>query len=81
MFDLDGDAIVVLTYGTRADWFQNALAGPASLENDDGLRPIESVDLVDRRAAGRALPRLVRIALRLLTVRDLARLSLGERQR
>jgi len=79
-FDLDGDTVVVLTYGTQADWFRNALAGAASLETARCTSTIRSIERVGRDIARPALPRFVRAALRVMTVRDFARMSLAEQQ-
>ena len=77
MFDLDGDALVALTYGPRADWFRNVSVGDATLENDAGVRHIEAIERVGRDVAWPALPWFVRGALRVLTVHDFARLRIA----
>lgn len=77
VFRLDGDLVVALTYGMRADWIQNVLVGPASIETDGSVTPIGRVEVVGRATAWRALPWFVRSALRLLRVRDFARLALA----
>lgn len=75
LFPLDGDHIVVLTYGTRADWFQNALAAESAVEHHGERRSITQIRRVGRHVVWPALPRLVRVGLRVLTVRDFARLT------
>lgn len=78
LFRLDGGAIVSLTYGPRADWSQNVLAGGGTIEDASGLRPIRSARIVDRTVAWPALPLVVRGALRLLRVRHFLSLSFDE---
>jgi deazaflavin-dependent oxidoreductase (nitroreductase family) len=75
VFDLDGDLIVALTYGPTADWIRNVLAGPARLVRRGATMEIVDVVVVGRETAWRALPRFVRAALRVLQVREFARLS------
>lgn len=76
----DGDDVLVaLTYGPDADWFRNVLAGPAHLEQRRAIAPIRSVEVVGRVDAWPAIPRIVRGALRVLGVRDFARLRVGPR--
>ena len=75
VFTAGTDLYVVLTYGTRADWFQNVQAGGGSLETASGThRTIGRVDIVRPADAGAAMPWFVRAALRILTVRDVARI-------
>lgn len=72
-FDLDapGDRVVVaLTYGPGADWVRNVVAGPARIDLGHGERVIVSVGQVGRETAWPALPRTVRVALRILRVHD-----------
>ena len=70
-----GDELfVVLTYGTRADWFKNAQANGGSLVTSTGTRSILRVERVGRDVASPILPWFVRIALRILTVHDVARI-------
>ena len=76
VFRLDGELIVALTYGLRADWIQNVLVGTASIETGGVTTPIERVEIVGRSTAWPALPWFVRSALRLLRVRDFAHLAL-----
>ncbi|MGI9597620.1 MAG: nitroreductase family deazaflavin-dependent oxidoreductase [Acidimicrobiales bacterium] len=75
LFELDGDAIVALTYGSSADWLRNVLAGGGTVENVSGWRPIDSAVIVDRAVAWPALPRPVKGALRILGVHQFLRLS------
>ena len=78
LFTLDDrQAIVSLTYGPSADWVQNVLAGSGSLEDRSGYREIESAKIVDSEVAWPALPRVVRVAVGLIRVRDYMLLSLG----
>lgn len=65
-------ALIVLTYGTRADWFQNVLAADAHLETRHTRSTISEVDVTDRDKASPWLPWFVRIALRVLRVHDVA---------
>lgn len=69
------EVIAALTYGPRADWFQNALAGEALLETKSGTSLITRIEVIDRVTAWPALPMFVRLALRLLRVHHFARLS------
>ncbi|MEM8903801.1 MAG: nitroreductase/quinone reductase family protein [Actinomycetota bacterium] len=73
------DLLVVLTYGTRADWLRNALAGPAGIERSGSIAPIERIEVLRRDDVRHALPPVVTFALRLLTIRDVARLSTSDR--
>ena len=67
----DPDSLLVaLTYGPRADWVQNVLAGGGTIEAGPSTRYILSAEHVGRAAAWPHLPRIVRIALRLLRVHD-----------
>lgn len=75
VFALEADVIAALTYGTRADWFKNVQAGGGSLETSTGTQTIERVERVGRDVAWPVLPWFVRIALRILTVHDFARIS------
>ncbi len=76
VFDLHGDVIVALTYGRRADWIRNVLVGDAALERSGRQQPIASARVVGRAEVWPALPWFVRLALRVLGVREFARLSL-----
>jgi deazaflavin-dependent oxidoreductase (nitroreductase family) len=78
VFDLHGRPLVVLTYGERADWLQNLRAAPGRLERADRVVAIAHVDVVDRQEAWPALPRFVRLVLRLLRVQDFALLHIGD---
>jgi len=77
VFELDGDLIVALTYGPSADWIRNVSAGPASVERRGRERPVLGVAIVGRDVAWPALPSFVRLALRVLRVREFARLIVG----
>ncbi len=82
LFRLDGhQAIVSLTYGPSADWVQNVLAEPGTLEDRSGRRTIESATLVGREVAWPALPRVVRIAVRALRVHRYLLLSTSPSER
>ncbi len=72
VFDADGKLIVALTYGPGADWFRNVRAGGGTIETRDGPIPIREVTLVGRELAWPRLPRLIRLALRVLRVTDFA---------
>lgn len=76
LFDLGTASIVALTYGPTADWSQNVLVGGGAIEDRTGLRRIENAEVVDRSVAWPALPIVVRVALRILRVRDFMRLEL-----
>lgn len=73
----EGQALVVLTYGPKADWFQNVLRGNARVETKATSLLITAVDVVDRVGAWPSLPWFVRLALRVLRVHDFARLTLA----
>ncbi len=77
LFGAGDTVLVVLTYGLAADWIRNVLGSGGSIETEDGVRPIDRVEIVDRGEVAAALPRTVRAALRILTVRDVARFALG----
>ena len=69
--------IVALTYGPSADWVRNVQSGPATLDlGAEGVRSIDSIELVGRDTAWPSLPGFVRVALRMLSVRDFASLTL-----
>lgn len=74
VFDLDGDVIVALTYGPSADWVQNVRAGPAHLVRRGTSLTVVATTMVGRETAWPALPAIARGALRILRVRDFARL-------
>jgi deazaflavin-dependent oxidoreductase (nitroreductase family) len=76
-FGGDESVVVALTYGVDADWAQNVLSGPATLELRGRVRRIVAADLIGRDETWSTLPRLVRGALRVLRVRDFLRLSLS----
>lgn len=76
-FPLDESVIVSLTYGQSADWVQNVLAGPAELEDRSGTRRIVGSTIVGRAVALPALPRPVRLSVRLLRVEHFVQLSFG----
>lgn len=76
-FGDDRSVVVALTYGVRADWVQNVLTGPATIELRGHTRPIAVAELVGRDETWASLPRLVRGALRILRIRDFLRLSLS----
>src|SRR6056297_1729893 len=63
VFDLDGEPLVVLTYGERADWLRNLRAQPGHVEHDGRVVPIGCVEVVGRAVAWPALPRIVRVAM------------------
>ena len=76
-FGCGDDIVVALTYGRRADWAQNVLAGPARIDLGGDIRQIVSAEVVGRDEAWPILPRLVRMALRILRVRDFLQLSVS----
>ncbi len=69
------NGIVALTYGPKASWVQNVLAGEASIETRKGWYQITAVEIVGRDIAWPSLPGFVRIALRVLQVRHFAHLE------
>jgi len=75
-----GDAptvVVALTYGVQADWAQNVLTGPATIELRAHTHQITVAEVVGRDETWASLPRLVRCVLRVLGIRDFLRLSLS----
>lgn len=78
LFAGDGCHVVLLTYGPRADWFQNVMAGPATIETRGTNRTIMSIELVDRGAVAGVVPSVVRLATRVLRAHDFARLTLDD---
>ncbi len=74
----DESAIVALTYGPAADWVQNVLASGGSVERVNLTSTIRSVTIVGRPEAWPYIPRIVRIALRILTVRHFMLIRLGD---
>lgn len=70
------DVIVVMTYGLRADWCRNVLAGGGAVERRGLSRTIGAATLVGPGTAEPALPVLVRVFVRLLGVDWFLRLSL-----
>lgn len=78
LFELGPSWIVVLTYGPSADWAQNVLVGGGQIEDRRGMRPIAKATVVDRSVAWPALPAVVRVALRVLRVRDFMLLDLTD---
>jgi len=79
VFDLDGDLIVALTYGPSADWVQNVRASGAHVVRRGATMEIVDVAVVGRDTAWPALPWFVRGALRVLQVREFARLRTAPR--
>ncbi len=77
VFDADGAMLIALTYGPTADWFRNVQAGGSHIVTKGTTFEIAGVRLVDRGTAFPYLPRLVRLALRILTVTDFALLSVS----
>ena len=77
LFELDGRYLAALTYGPGADWVRNVQAGPASIEHGAEINPISSCEVVGRTQAWPALPRVVRLVLRLLRVRDFLSMETG----
>ena len=79
IFDTDrGAAIVALTYGPGADWVRNVLAGGGEIERRGVTRSITSAELVGREDAWPWLPRVVRTALYILTVRDFLLITMAD---
>ena len=72
----DDELVVALTYGPSADWARNVEAGLGTVEQLGRHRPIESVTLVGRETAWPLLPRVVRLALRIMGVRQFLLLRL-----
>jgi len=77
LFDCDGGFVAALTYGPSADWVQNVLAGPARCERAGLSHTIDSAALVPRASVEHCLPRLVRMALRILRVDHFLLVSLS----
>ncbi len=75
LFDLNGDAIVALTYGLSTDWLQNILVNGGTVESRAGCRRIDTARIVDRSVAWPVLPIAVRLALRMLGVTHVLRLT------
>lgn len=76
IFFLDGDGIVALTYGPSADWVRNVVASGGSVEHQEAMKQIASVEVVGRAVAWPALPKPIRFALRVLTVHDFLRIDI-----
>lgn len=67
----DGDtSYVALTYGPEADWLRNVAVGGGSCETGGTKRTMTDAELVGRDEVWSFLPRLVRILLRGLRVKD-----------
>ncbi len=70
----DGEvSYVALTYGSNADWLRNVLAGGGFCEARGEARALTDIELVGRNEAWVHLPRLVRLFLRVLRVKDFVR--------
>ena len=76
-FDQQGRLIIALTYGAKADWVRNVLDGPARVESQGRVTDVTSARLVGRDEAWPAIPRLVRVVLRLVRVHEFLALSLA----
>ena len=72
-----GHWFIALTYGPEADWVRNVMAGGGSLRFASTDQEIVAMTIVGRDEAWLHLPRLVRVFLRLLRVRDFARIERG----
>jgi len=69
--------LIALTYGPRADWYQNALTGKSELERSGRRNEVLSVTTVSRDIAWQYLPRIAKAPLRVMRVHVFAILSLG----
>ena len=68
-FSIGPEYLLTPTYGPEADWVQNVLAANSfELEERGRLIPLKDVRLVDRTTAQPYLPRMVRLAMRVLRV-------------
>jgi deazaflavin-dependent oxidoreductase (nitroreductase family) len=76
-FPGEGHSFVALTYGPDADWVRNVMNGGGSIEFNSGEQQITEVVVVDRAEAWPYLPPLVRAFLRLLRIRDFARIEMN----
>ena len=79
VFECRGSLVVALTYGSSADWAQNVLAGGGSVRRRDIDFPIESASVVGRDHAWSCMPALVRVALRILRVREFMWIEVARR--
>lgn len=77
LFQLDDRSIVALTYGPSADWVQNVLEGGGTVEHRSNDLRIDAAEIVDRGDAWPALPLPVRLALRILRVREFMKMTLA----
>lgn len=64
-----------LTYGPDTDWVNNVLNGPATITTQRITVTIVAATIVGRDTAWPHIPAPVRLALRLLTVRDFLELT------
>ncbi len=69
--------LVALTYGPRADWVQNVLAGGGVIERDGATQRIVSSDILARQHAWPHLPFVVRAVLWVLRVSDFMELGVS----
>ena len=76
VFTDGSDYFVALTYGLKADWVRNVLAGGGTCETAGSTRTMEEVSVVGRIEIWVHLPRLVRLLLRLLRIREFMRFRL-----
>ena len=68
-FDTPSGIIITPTYGPRADWVQNVLAAETLLVDRKGIvRAYGGARLIPRFEAWPHLPRLVRLAMRVLRI-------------
>lgn len=68
-FSIGSRYLLTPTYGPEADWVQNVLAANSfELERRGQPIPLRNVRLVDRTTARPFLPRMVRLAMRMLRV-------------
>ena len=80
LFARDDHFIAALTYGPEADWVRNVLAGGGTVEIRGEIRAISAATVIDRAAVWPALPRVVRLALRVLRVSDFLALETESRR-
>jgi hypothetical protein len=69
-FRTEAGFVFTPTYGPDADWVRNVLAaGSFQLDKRGEIYDVENARLITREEAWPYLPRLVRLAMRILTVR------------
>ena len=75
-FRSDGDFVIALTYGSRADWVKNVIAaGRATIEHGGEDYSVANPRVVDRSEALAVFPGWARAILRLAGVTEFLRLE------